>query len=428
MAHSLVSASAAFENYLVLCHCLFLNGDYRRCISILEKCGVPLNESLDKAAATIDQLLGNAVLTPVAKDELDLLSGVLQLLQCLSRCEDHRECQQILTKLLSRHELADAHTVYFVDSRSDSVRHVQSILSQLFCLSGSCCEQLEQKRRAVSCFQRALAVDHRCAEAFTYLVKAPSLSLDEKEGILQSCLQRCSADERRYLSAHYSQTLAGQHLRTGAPLDSLGTAYQPAAMLETIEAAESLYHRGRYAQAYMLSKALLAADPLNPLCATLCLSCMLLLNRTADLFSLAHELMAVQPKQALSIYAVGCYYYAMGSNRSNARARDLCLTYLRKACKRDKRFAHAHVLLGHALSALEESDQALAAYRAASRLLPEDGSIWISMAQELIRVNNCSLAVHSLLQAQQLCPWNATVFNEMGVACARLQRCVSTNP
>lgn len=381
-----------------------------------------MSDSMDKAAAVVQPLLSDAVLKQVPRDEQLLLAGILQLVQCLLRCEEYRECLQILTRVLNLNGDHDPHTVYFAQTRSDHLRSLQSTISQLLCISGHCFEQMEQKKRAVTSFQIALAVDCRCIEAFLYLAKSPLLSWEEKEAVKDSCVQRCLQDEseHRYLASLYDQALAKQQLRRGLPTMTIDL--QPA--LQSVELAESLFNRGCYSQAHILSKRLLSHDPLCPAAARLCLSSMILLNKTDDLFCLAHELMASQPKQALSWYAVGCYYYALAAApcANSSRSKDLCLTYLRKACKRDKRFANAFLLLGHTLSGLEESDQAMAAYRTASRLLPEETVVWISMGQELIRINSCSLATHALLQAQSLSPWNANVCNELGVACLRLQR------
>jgi anaphase-promoting complex subunit 6 len=327
----------------------------------------------------------------------------------------------------------DPHMIYFVDSRSEGVRNVQSILSQLFCLAGRCFEQLEAKKRAALAYQRALAIHHACTEAFLFIARSPMLSFDEKTSIMEGCVQRCAVEERQHLAQFYALNLHQQHLRSGAPQpaakppsSSSGGPFQEHAALETVELAEALLYRGQVGQAFALTKALLAHDPLSPSCTPLALACMVQLGKSKELFALAHELMASQPKHVLSWYAVGCYYYAIGiaaqSSAGSARTRDLCLTYLRKACKKDKRFAHAHVLLGHTLSALEESDQALAAYRTASRLLPEDGAVWLSTGQELLRINSCALAIHALTQAQQLCPWNPFVLNEQGAAHLRLER------
>eukprot|EP00981_Chlorochromonas_danica_P010974 scaffold3595_cov235-Ochromonas_danica.AAC.12 len=240
--------------------------------------------------------------------------------------------------------------------------------------------------------------------------------MDEKVALVESTLLRCNSEERDFYDQHYRSLLTQQQMKVSKTASI-------ACERETIEFAESLYLHGLYAEAYTLTyRRLMAQDPLSPSCALLCLSCMVLLRKTNDLFCFAHELMASHPKQALSLYAVGCYYYVVGSAPANAQARDLCLSYLRKACKRDKRFVQAHLLLGHILSTMEESDQAMAAYRAASRLQPDDWIIWTCLGQELIRVNSCGLAVHALMQAKDLCLWSPTIFNELGVACIKLKR------
>ena len=87
------------------------------------------------------------------------------------------------------------------------------------------------------------------------------------------------------------------------------------------------------------------------------------LNLHADLFYLAHQLVEDYPQQAVSWFAVGAYYHLIADYESARR-------YFSKATSLDHRFAPAWVGFGHAFAAQDESDQAMAAYRTASRLFP----------------------------------------------------------
>jgi len=81
----------------------------------------------------------------------------------------------------------------------------------------------------------------------------------------------------------------------------------------------------------------------------------------------------------------------------------------------DKKFAKAWVMLGHVLSAQEESEQAISSYRTAIRLLPGDHRPMVYMAKELVRTHFLSLAQHILIGALELCPRDPGVLNELGV-------------
>ena len=106
-----------------------------------------------------------------------------------------------------------------------------------------------------------------------------------------------------------------------------------------------------------------------------------------ELFYLGHELSSAYPKIAMSWYAVGCYYLCC--NKPEAAQK-----HLQRATKIDKRFAKAWVALGQSLSAQEESEHAIAAYRAACRLLPGDHRPMVLMAKELVSGSILYIELH----------------------------------
>jgi len=69
------------------------------------------------------------------------------------------------------------------------------------------------------------------------------------------------------------------------------------------------------------------------------------------------------PTLAISWFAVGSYYYSVGKF-------DLARKYFEKANKIDKHFVSCWIAFGHSFAALDESEQALSAYRTAARLFP----------------------------------------------------------
>ena len=79
------------------------------------------------------------------------------------------------------------------------------------------------------------------------------------------------------------------------------------------------------------------------------------------------------------------------------------------------RFASAWVGFGHAFAAQDESDQAMAAYRTASRLFPGSHVPWLGIGIEYLRTNHLHLALQYIKQAQELCPQEPLVLHELGV-------------
>jgi tetratricopeptide (TPR) repeat protein len=120
----------------------------------------------------------------------------------------------------------------------------------------------------------------------------------------------------------------------------------------------------------------------------------------------AHQLVEEYPAAAVSWYAVGCYYH-MISDFENARR------YFSKATTIDHRFAPAWVGFGHAFAAQDESDQAMAAYRTASRLFPGSHIPWLGIGMEYLRTNHLHLALQYIRQAQEISPVEPLVLHEL---------------
>eukprot|EP01041_Mallomonas_annulata_P004074 gene4076-8104_t len=156
-----------------------------------------------------------------------------------------------------------------------------------------------------------------------------------------------------------------------------------------------------------------------------------------ELYYLGHELVSSYPKQAISWYAVGCYYWCCSSTSQSVSVKlDLAIKYFQKAVKLDKRFAQSWMALGHVMAAQEESEHAISAYRNASRLSPGDYrpllymgkelvsasvsdsvivSFSFSFSRELIRTGNIALALHVLQNAHDIHPTDPCVLNELGI-------------
>jgi anaphase-promoting complex subunit 6 len=110
----------------------------------------------------------------------------------------------------------------------------------------------------------------------------------------------------------------------------------------------------------------------------------------------------------VSWFAVGCYYQLV-ADFENARR------YFSKATSLNHRFAPAWVGFGHAFAAQDESDQAMAAYRTASRLFPGSHVPWLGIGMEYLRTNHIDLALQYIKEAEQLRPDEPLVLHELGV-------------
>jgi len=173
-------------------------------------------------------------------------------------------------------------------------------------------------------------------------------------------------------------------------------------------AAEYEYTHNHFRRCYALSCRVLKKDPFQKHVLPVHVCSMMRLDLHSELFYLAHQLVEEYPSAAVSWYAVGCYYH-MICDFENARR------YFSKATTIDHRFAPAWVGFGHAFAAQDESDQAMAAYRTASRLFPGSHVPWLGIGMEYLRTNHLHLALQYIRQAQQICPTEPLVLHELGV-------------
>jgi tetratricopeptide (TPR) repeat protein len=171
--------------------------------------------------------------------------------------------------------------------------------------------------------------------------------------------------------------------------------------------AELLIRRGRSNDAFEITSAVLEKDPFAEAVLPSYLTAAVSLGKRHELFSLGHKLIKAQPEKAASWYAAGCYYFCTAQYVSARH-------YFAKATGLDRYFAPAWIGFAQAFAAQDETDQAMAAFRTASRLFPGLHIPLLGMGLEYIRMNNLSLAEQMLLRAYRRCPADAAVAHELG--------------
>lgn len=197
----------------------------------------------------------------------------------------------------------------------------------------------------------------------------------------------------------------------------LGHSYSGALNTSSlVRLAEYLLDRTqRTNEAYRFARQAYIQDPFSRRGLLIYIACLVELALTAELFYLGHELTQLHPKQALSWYSVGCYYWS-------CKKYELAQKHFHKCTKLDKRFVQGYIMLGHSLGAQEEREHAVSALRTACRLLPGDHRPVVLMAKELMKTNCISLALHLLSGALETAPRDPVLLNELGVAYLRLDR------
>jgi len=175
-------------------------------------------------------------------------------------------------------------------------------------------------------------------------------------------------------------------------------------------AAQSIryFYEGDYERCYHISMQVLEDDPYHLQILPVHVASMVMLDRKNVVFYVAHQLINAYPAEAVAWFTVGCYYHMI---KKYERAR----SFFQKALLYDRNFAPAWIAFGHAFANHDESDQALAAYRTASRLFPGSQLPWLFIGMEYVRTNSLQLAQQCLERAQSLMPTDPHVYNEMGV-------------
>jgi anaphase-promoting complex subunit 6 len=172
--------------------------------------------------------------------------------------------------------------------------------------------------------------------------------------------------------------------------------------------AEFHYYHNNFAKCHELTQAILEADSHAHACLAYHLSSLVELKSSRELFIDAHRLVDSFPDTAEAWYAVGCYYY-LCNKFEKARINFL------KATSLNPYFAPAWLGYGHTFAAQDESDQALAAYRTASRFFSGCHLPPLCIGMEYAKTGNLQVSDQFLTHTLSICALDPLVFNEIGV-------------
>jgi len=381
-----------------LAECYFQNGEYRRVLHLLNR-----YKDLSRR-----------------EDSLKLLAA-----QSLMQIREYDEC---LT-YLEEHETAP------VGPASTKMASVFALLR------GKVYELQENQQNAIQWYLRGIELDPYCHEALDRLIGTHLLPRQQEVEVLQSLVLRPEDEWLRHLYAarlvgtgpnpiadaaaaaapdSHSQGEAGSG---SGPSASSGSRWSvvspeyPTPMLPRALAANGCalaaqatrhYRSGDYQKCYTVSKRVLEDDPYHLGILPVHIASLVHLEMKSVVFYIAHKVTAAYPNHAVAWFAAGCYYYLIKKYESARR-------FFGRAAKIDGRFAAAWIAYGHAFAHHDESDQALAAYRTASRLFPGSHLPWLFIGIEYLRTNSLTLAEQYLTGARSLLPWDALVLNELGV-------------
>ncbi|RNA05743.1 cell division cycle 16 -like protein [Brachionus plicatilis] len=127
-----------------------------------------------------------------------------------------------------------------------------------------------------------------------------------------------------------------------------------------------------------------------------------------ELFEIAHSLVKQYPQDAVSWFAVGCYYLLIG-NMDPARK------FFLKATCLNRSFSPAWLALGHSFAQESEHDQATSAYFTAAQIMKGSFLPFLYIGLEYTLSNNFKLAERFYQQALNVECDDPFVLHELGV-------------
>ena len=300
-------------------------------------------------------------------------------------------------------------------------------------LRGRAYEAMESRTRAVRWYKHALTCDAMCFGAYEAMLATHMLTEAEERELVESLelddsnawvreMYAVMGNSRQVTSelatvvrvgVNDDEFEAGTPPRGGAADASASSASSVIEALRLsgdvrIACARRMYQHGEFAACYVELRRQFELEPARLTGFPLYLSTLVELGKKNDLYLLAHSLVAEYPDKAVTWFAIGCYYMT-------TRQYDSARKYFSKATSIDASFVQAWIGFGHAFAAQDESDQAMAAYRTATRLFTGSHVPVMSIGMEYQRTNNSSLAFQFFLKAFEICDTDPLLHNEYGV-------------
>lgn len=408
------------------------------------------------------RVLERAGLLHVAEQHLDELhlESILLAAHCLATMDEWAEALALLESATQQGSLS----ILEDDDDVGWQELVQSLACQdalkihpvarLCVLRGRAYHETSNPTRAAVYWKRALRVDAKCVQALDLLLESNMVTPHEAHELIMSL----EMEEMTWLHDYYlarvsvsaadtppsepcfasledassiqmatpsvvmmeekdenhpekmpPKTSISQNVATA--FDKLWTTHKLDKAPETLAlAANRAYRQYDLTSALEYCKELTALDPLCPTASFVYVATLLALDHKRLLFQLAHEWVQACPKSAHSWFAVGSYYYACG--RFHVAQRHYC-----RATRLDPQCTEAWIAFGCSFAMSDETDQALASFRAAQRLAPAHNVPLLYMGMEYLRTNHLVLARHFLMAANKTSHGGDPLcLHELGVA------------
>ncbi|EGG13722.1 TPR repeat-containing protein [Cavenderia fasciculata] len=417
------------ENLYILCDCLYRDGQFQRSSWLLQS--LISNQNHDDTNSTGTSTNPSTTNTLSSSSSSSSCSTPIKLkyiylaAKCKIDINEWDQCMQILTL---DDETMNIHYNLQEQEFDDFDQSTTKISSLICMLRGKVFDALDNLKKSKYWYIRSLKIDYRNYESFEQLVKNHVLSYSEELELI-SILDFSKQDKwlhdlyiislKKYnIPSTLLNQLKDDNNNNNAedliPIidcqnEQLDQLIIRGNDVQTLLAEYHFYHY-QYKQAYEITKKILKKDKHynNQICLMIHLSSMFEMQLKNELFYTCHQLIENQSQSAIAWYGIACYYHLIGNSESTQRA-------FTKSTTLDSKLGASWLGFGHFFASKGEHDQAMAAYRTASRLLTGLHLPLLCIGMELVRVHNLNLAEQYLLQSRDICPYDPIVYNELGV-------------
>jgi anaphase-promoting complex subunit 6 len=287
----------------------------------------------------------------------------------------------------------------------------RNIESSINLLRGQIHEAQGCSDAAIECYKKALHDDVSCYEALHPLTTNHMLTPKDENDLIQTLplSSQCSPKEVQLVKYFYASKLRRptKHIATFQNNEECKQTFKDNLDILTAK-AERLYYDGDFENAYTVCRKILEKDQFHKLCVPLYVSTLVHLNKITQLFEIAHSLVRQYPQEAISWFAVGCYYLKLG-NMDPARK------FFLKATCLNRSFSPAWLALGHSFAQESEHDQATSAYFTAAQIMKGSFLPYLYIGLEYTLSNNLKLAERFYQQALVVECDDPFVLHELGV-------------
>ncbi|KAK3826712.1 MAG: hypothetical protein J3R72DRAFT_374447 [Linnemannia gamsii] len=335
--------------------------------------------------------------------------------QCLIRAQKWQEALEYLgeeNQFLTKSDVSES-------QQSNSGEAGIKLEASMCFLRGIVFKNLHNIDVAKQCFKEALEIDVKCYDALDIMISNNMLTTTEEQELINGLEFKKQLQGQ---DADFVKMLYQSKMKKYDRFDEQEEIYTTLATKFLTENADLLHAKadvyftqGRFEKCLECTRRILEMDKFNLACIPMHLVSLYELDLKNELFLIGHELVDQHPKEALTWFAVGVYYYLIG-NIPEARR------YFIKSSTIDSHYGPAWIGFGHTFASEGEHEKAISAYGTSTRLFQGShlGPMYIGMQH--LQQNNAALAEKYFDSCLTICDSDPLLLNEMGVMYYQLGR------